>query len=553
MRTTLASTLLLASLAAPALAASPPIAQALYVQPVTHPAGNARLLAHFDREALAAAEVRPRSRLLLQLEKGPLVLRDDGRGGDEKAGDGIYTALTWFDFEAFLERIRTVEAQVAKFGKAALPPRFEGRALVGHRRLPTLEQVKKHLAAGEPVPLVPLGNPLTIDPERSLVIRDPAVVEDPTRTHDVCSGGNPDGPWSFKRLVTEMANTPLTGVSPEDFVRLWLATWESDQHINGWPVNQRAAAIRSLVIDPWEARSGGPGQPLDLNQHPFKLIAIVNRIDLRDNVAYGGGSAGEGRFVFQVMDDACNPTPFTVIFEYGIDKDHCLAVQDWGQQWAALSGLPLGSPAYNAALQAITDQFTQAGAAPHKPNGSALNQIRSNEIALGPVWELREFVISANGWDAHFLRPNTVAQTPDLSLDQSTVLRDFVNSGATTVPLRFPTLADPFRGGSALAPSPGFFWNHTGITPRAWRHRFSLDTCNGCHAGETGTSFTHIHPGTPPVGLSGFMTGIDVPDPADGSPIRHFDELARRGADLDSLLHDGCLIQLQVPELTAPH
>ncbi len=532
--------------------ANPPTVEALYVQPYESRAGNARFLAEVDLRRLAALREKPPRTLRIATEEGTVTLRDDGRAGDERAGDGRYTALGEFDFQALIDRTRRIEKWQAKFGEKAAPPRFQGRVLIGPQRFVGSDELVKLIKSAKFIPLPPLGIPLAIDPERSLVIRDPAVVEDPSRTHDRCTGGNPDGAWSFKNLVTQMANTAATGVTPEAFVRLWLATWETDQVINGWTVANRAASIRSLVIDPWEARSGGPGRPLDLNQHPFKLIAIVNRIDLRDNAAYAPASAGEGRFVFQVMDDDCNPTQFTVIFEYGIDKKSCPTIKDWGQQWANLSSLPLGSASYNAALQAITDQFTSAGAAPHKPNGSALNQIRTNEIALGAPWELREFIISANGWDTHFLRPNTVAQTPDISLNHTPILRDFVHSANTEVPLRFPTLADPFRGGSSFAPF-GFFWDEAGISPRTLRHRFSLDTCNGCHAGETATFFTHIQPGTPPVGLSGFMTGIDVADPADGSPTRHFDELTRRAADLDALLNSSCLVQLQVPVLTAPH
>lgn len=37
---------------------------------------------------------------------------------------------------------------------------------------------------------------------------------------------------------------------------------------------------------------------LDLAQSPFRLLAIVNRVDLRENSIYGGGDAGEGRLVF---------------------------------------------------------------------------------------------------------------------------------------------------------------------------------------------------------------------------------------------------------------
>ena len=58
----------------------------------------------------------------------------------------------------------------------------------------------------------------------------------------------------------------------------------------------------------------------------------------------------------------------------------------------------------------------------------------------------------------------------------------------------------PFRAGSALMPkvgdraAAGFRWD--GVEARyseALRH-FSLNTCNGCHCGETGTEFYHIAP-----------------------------------------------------------
>jgi len=38
------------------------------------------------------------------------------------------------------------------------------------------------------------------------------------------------------------------------------------------------------------------------------------------------------------------------------------------------------------------------------------------------------------------------------------------------------------------------------------------------------------------------MTGIDVVDPFDGSPTRHFDELERRAVDLDALANSVCIV-----------
>jgi hypothetical protein len=79
------------------------------------------------------------------------------------------------------------------------------------------------------------------------------------------------------------------------------------------------------------------------------------------------------------------------------------------------------------------------------------------------------------------------------------------------------------------------------------RHIFSLNTCSGCHGGETQTFFTHINPSNFGVeaALSGFLKGINVVDAANrpsGSPTtRTFNDLLRRGDDLAALLSNTCL------------
>src|SRR6185503_10931007 len=96
-------------------------------------------------------------------------------------------------------------------------------------------------------------------------------------------------------------------------------------------------------------------------------------------------------------------------------KKGCHQLRDWAKQWVDLGALPIGSAGYNTALEAITEQFAKAGAAPSKPNGSALNQLRTNENALDPggLWELREFRLDGG---THLLFEDTVKQTPDEAL-----------------------------------------------------------------------------------------------------------------------------------------
>ena len=67
--------------------------------------------------------------------------------------------------------------------------------------------------------------------------------------------------------------------------------------------------MQSELLDPWIAASGGPGGPLDLSIAPFSLLAIVNRLDLRDQVAYGGAAGGELRFVFMFVPPDCAVQP----------------------------------------------------------------------------------------------------------------------------------------------------------------------------------------------------------------------------------------------------
>ncbi len=515
--------------------------------------GNAILSAVYDpKQWHINGEKLPLNQKLF-IDGQPIILQDDGRNGDKERGDNVFSAIVEFNFDSLIAEYKRIENFQKNTSKENTLLHFENRKIVGNTKIMSARELTIAIKRGDVIPLFPLGVAAAIDNEKSLLIRDPGVVQDPARTFDICTGaGNPNGIWTFKHLVTEMANTPITGVTPEDFVRMWLSHWENSQNINGWNVTDRNAGIRNQVIIPWENASGGPGSPLDLDQSPFQLLSIVNRVDLRENLTYGGGSAGEGRFVFQVMDQNCNPMQFTVIFEYGVEKNSCGTVKNWGQSWADLSSMVLGSPAYNAALENITETFVRANAAPSKPNGSALNQLRTNEIALGNEWELREFVIAGTGWNQHFLKQNTVSQTPDTSLNGSLALQSFVNSGASTVPLGFPTIATPFLGGASATPF-NFFWDEAGIAPRQARHELSLNTCNGCHAGETATVFTHIKPGSIPAALSGFMTGITVADPADGAPDRTFNDLLRRATDLDGLVNSNCFSQLPVPILKSPH
>ena len=285
--------------------------------------------------------------------------------------------------------------------------------------------------------------------------------------------------------------------------------------------------MRQLVTRPWLDASGGPR--LDLTRAPFRLLAIVNRMDLAD---LSRGSAGEGRFVFGVVGPNGEPLEFTVILEFHLPATTQADVDAWADAWHALGALPSDTEAFNAALEAITHRFARRDAAPTRPNGSAINQVRTNELALGVPWEMREFTLNASG---------RLVQTPPALVNETPALAQFINANTTAlldgthqVPPTFE--GQPFLGGSVfLNFRPG--WGAPPVVLPEARFRFSVNTCNGCHEAETATSFVHVAPREPGkvAGLSRFLTGGEVPDLMTHG-TRTFDELSVRAESLRARL-----------------
>lgn len=484
---------------------------------------------------------------------------------------------------------RIAERPATRGMRPALAARqFQARALrdardaMGALRLPAerwpeevfrLERVDGRLRAillGRPVlPSVLFGATVSeadIDPDRSLLVTDPQVVNDPTRTFDICTNaGNPNGVWSFKHLVTQMANEPATGISPEQFVWNWLTLSAFQQEANNFIAPARPGYV-AMVRDRWARGPNGEIGPqhLDLDKAPFRLLAIVSRTDLADaGVGYGGGSAGEARFVFGVLDpdQPCGSPPATVIFEYGIEKNSCPALKSWTQSWFDLSdaGLVMGSGGtYNQKLEQLTQSFVMAGANPNQtPNQNAIAQVRTNEFLNSP-WTLFEYRLIPSGTQgAGNLDLVTVKQTPApafLSGTQAGMLANWIDANEAallahshTVPTMLSN-GHPFLG--AHAPTPGgFTWTNAAFpTPPANQNalfNFSVNTCNGCHAGDTATSFTHISPRGPSgvAAISAFMRHPN--DPQDQIE----DDLERRQRLMANALNSQCMFLPVVAKL----
>ena len=521
----------------------------------------------------------------LFLNEGPVTF-SPGRG------QGTFTAQLRNDAaDRFRKELGAALNRLRNLGDGTVPV-YADRQLTGHLQVPEPDllgdsvdifpflnnrEIQPLACAGGPI----LGSAAAVDPKKSLMITDLSVVEDPDRTFDLFNPsaisyidpatGRPRK-WTFGFLMEEMCNSALTGLDPKIFTRRWIQHFETLQVINFDPVPDRAGAVQAQIIDKWEARNVAEGlDPLDLKNAPFRLTAIVNRVDLRSASGYAAGDAGECRFVFCAYDlDTGAHLPMTVIFEYGVPLSRCPQIKGWAKAWHQLGGLPFGA-AYNADLESLTDVVALANADPSKPNGSAINQLRSNNFVGPGPWTLREWQITGAGVSPNDLTAVTTKQTPADSKMGTADLANYINTheadilaGSHTVPLSFPG-ATPFLSGKSGVPAPSFFWNTGGIANNDARHCFSLNTCNGCHGGEAGTHLPPVGPlssGTPSFvhiaernsgtesHLSRFLTGTgsSLSDPVSGVP-RVFNDLHRRAADLDFAENMPCLMISLTPAL----
>ncbi|MFV8781293.1 hypothetical protein ACNKU7_02615 [Microbulbifer sp. SA54] len=392
--------------------------------------------------------------------------------------------------------------------------------------------------------------------EKELMIRDLSVVDS---EHAI------SGALSWKHLIEQMMpQENPTDAEKEAFVLHWLNSFLNQQVINEDVVPARPD-IGPLFIEPWRgvslSMSEGTSDALNFDIDLFRLLAIVYRPDLHQRDADGNViSGGEARFIYSFNQPASGGSlPAKVIFEYGLEASSEEELLAWAEAFHALGALEFGEQ-FNQQLIELTGRFTGKNAVPHKPNGSALNQLRTNELPFDAPWQLREFKLSA---ETGLLEPATVAQTPAGSLNGTQLFADYVNSaeaeildGSYIVPLTFA--GQPLLGGfsdvefGAFA-APVSDWDGPGIVNNEARHIVSLNTCNGCHGTETNTSFSHVveREQGQVAELSPFMTGVVrnfatgeddpffVQDPVTGE-LRQFQELADREFILSCLL-EACM------------
>lgn len=467
----------------------PPIPEAFYVQQLSTPLNNGdnmivRVKYYVDSALTNKIDIYDSNSVVK-------TLRDDGVFPDSVAGDYNYAMYIKEDIGRFKAEIASLESKLTTDGGVI---HFDGHSgqFIQNNDIPRFDvNGFDHFAQ------VQVYQPIldvtqcenTILKQNSLFITDLAVVEDPARTYNVSNNtGNPTGAWTFGTLMKEMANTPATGISAKDFLREWVKTWTVDQTIGTFAINQgyinveKRERVFMHLIGPWLNKANGTNTTIDANNWegiwnntpeanllinaPFKLMAIVNRLDLRGNSLYGGTvkNAGETRFIFTLIDPTTGKPPvhddigvvfiptdgaidwigMNVILEYGNPIKNKCDLKLFAQQWYDLSAFTLGSASFNDNLQQITDQIVKSGKGGTKNlNRSALNQLRTNEkilqltppganIALadweGVDWQLRQFELDETG----YLTPTVVTNT---LVDDRPSQSSYTYNSAANIPL----------------------------------------------------------------------------------------------------------------------
>lgn len=448
---------------------------------------------------------------------------------------------------------------------------------------------------------------------KELFITDLAVVESEEAAYP--------GPWSFGYLMEQSFGKDRAS----KIVGAWLHDWlRGDEDLK---IPARPGLMP--VLEHWKKQDGydpedGNWEP-DFANAPFRLLAIVNRMDLslpfdsltdeRGEVkrpAVGPGyygssvttvaSAGEGRFVFGVIDENGKPLETTLILEFALDNGRTQEeLVHWGMDWHALGKHESFDAEYRRTLVKLTDGFVkrrslQGDRGQDKPVDAVptLLRVRSNDGAFGKTREFREFVTRGSGGaSVNALIRRAGIPIPQTELPdnlQSTLVPAFLpgtpgeiffrkgtrenswlsralrqgqklNRVLTPTTARADVLRTPvlnlalpavaeLKGsptlGTMVAPVPDnnadYHWDARAVGSHSLRRAFSMQTCCGCHCGDTGTQFFHIAPREKgkPSALSKYLTGDGdrdvVRDPGSGRVVK-LQELKNRRTVFEKLLN----------------
>lgn len=370
--------------------------------------------------------------------------------------------------------------------------------------------------------------PAGTEPFRGLIVRDPAIVDGALASNALDTG------LSFRAMIEWLVGDKERALPA---TREWLGQWETVTKVGpyGAPVAPRPQ-IDPLLIAPWFASqppastpgTGAYDEPTRTdtslwNRAPFRLLAVVNRLDLAADPCQG--PPGKIHLVYAVLDASLRaPLEMTIVLEVPYPETRSAAA--WARLWERL---PSQRDSRYPTLLGLLVSSVLHDAAPYGA------RLRSNELALGggvdKSWELREFHVEDGPFGRQLLM-NTLESTPRDDVDPKSLATHIVQNaeeiGAHAVPL-----PEAMQGGAARTPRAGFSWAVPGVDD-SLRTAFSRQTCNGCHGGDTATlPFQHIAADPSrdaPARLSRFLSDPSGPT----------DELRRRQRRFEALLASEC-------------
>jgi len=416
-------------------------------------------------------------------------------------------------------------------------------------------------ANGADGPISPVGSPPASCPSVAVSRFNELMIVDPQVTNDArASNQSAYHPWSFRQRLEALVPEAPEGAGA--LASAWLDQWATATSVPVSPdpgaatvsVEPRPAADQTFLC-PWLIQSAGTGcdftcstcsnRRADLTLAPFRLLAIVNRLDaaVTGSAAAGavacGGSGGELRFVYGAADPQTSDVlPFTVVFEYAVALRPGETMRDWAAAWHALGQTTVGSPAFTAQLDVVVSQALARG---------TLQRVRTNEVTFGSAdgdpWDMRQFVPQLTDAGTTRLVEVAVPETPRLTLATSSDLAQWIDANSASVVAGQNALPASMLASSAPIPTADFSW-HTGAADPATAAAFNQNTCNGCHGGRTDPTdipFQHV---APPAATTAYGFGAGAPAAAQLSHFLHNpghnDELARRESVMAGLMCAVC-------------
>jgi len=399
-------------------------------------------------------------------------------------------------------------------------------------------------------------------PERSLVITDPSVVDDPVRTA-------PDGAWHLRTIVRR-------AIGPDG---------DPDVAFSG-PFARDRDDLRTTdrVAAYWPRRTASLDEPaavVDLQRAPVVLTAIVNRIDLPTAEDH---AQPQVRFVFAEIPSGERPRQFgagspdpraehkwvtfhpttAFIFEWTLPTSRTR--EQWAIAWHELDDLTPGSEEYNATLQGITDAVTAdyrnlASLRVSDPYQAGEADASSDAVLSSPAgwtgdYGVDRLEMTAWQWDDYAFRRMGLTNTPPRSLNHyapvavldhgspygSAAPQLADNPLLTLIVDREQELLDgTFVEERGTANVDHAFFHGRWLTNRLWgewrcprfegwsgsppgesrwsfprweraRRAWAITTCSGCHSEDTMTPLYHISPRARGGAsqLSPFLRGVEI-------------------------------------------